>query len=119
MIGHLSDNKLAVGVDHIIYGWVFFGIGMLVLFWVGSFWQQGDSPDSQLAVAAKATTPAWTIRARTYFFAALAAIVLAVVWRPIDARVRDSVAGGEPQLPAIVGMNDWMQSTQSIASWKP
>ena len=25
MIGHLSGNKLAVGVDHLIYGWVFFG----------------------------------------------------------------------------------------------
>ena len=25
MIGHLSGNTLAVGVDHLIYGWVFFG----------------------------------------------------------------------------------------------
>jgi len=25
MIGHLSGNKLAVGVDHLIYGWLFFG----------------------------------------------------------------------------------------------
>jgi exosortase len=23
MLGHLSGNKLAVGVDHLIYGWVF------------------------------------------------------------------------------------------------
>jgi exosortase A len=33
MIGHLSDNKLAVGVDHLIYGWVFFGVVMLPMFW--------------------------------------------------------------------------------------
>ena len=26
MIGHLSGNKLAVGVDHLIYGWLFFGV---------------------------------------------------------------------------------------------
>ena len=26
MIGHLSNNRLAVGVDHLIYGWVFFGV---------------------------------------------------------------------------------------------
>ncbi|WP_370657018.1 archaeosortase/exosortase family protein, partial [Klebsiella pneumoniae] len=25
MLGHLSDNQLATGVDHVIYGWVFFG----------------------------------------------------------------------------------------------
>ncbi len=40
MIGHLSDNRLAVGVDHLIYGWVFFGVVMLLLFWIGSFWQE-------------------------------------------------------------------------------
>src|SRR4029077_2223580 len=40
MLGHLSNNRIAVGVDHLIYGWVFFGIVMALLFWVGSFWQQ-------------------------------------------------------------------------------
>ena len=39
MIGHLSDMKLAVGVDHFIYGWVFFGIVIGLLFWLGSFWR--------------------------------------------------------------------------------
>lgn len=39
MIGHYSSMKLAVGVDHLIYGWVWFGIVMFVMFWIGSFWQ--------------------------------------------------------------------------------
>ncbi len=30
MMGHLSDMKLAVGVDHLIYGWVFFGVVVLL-----------------------------------------------------------------------------------------
>ncbi|PPD35140.1 MAG: exosortase A [Methylomonas sp.] len=38
MIGHLSSMKLATGVDHIVYGWVFFGLVMLLLFYIGSFW---------------------------------------------------------------------------------
>lgn len=38
MIGHLSSMKLATGVDHIIYGWIFFGLVMLLLFYIGSFW---------------------------------------------------------------------------------
>ena len=25
MMGHISNNKLAAGVDHLIYGWVWFG----------------------------------------------------------------------------------------------
>lgn len=44
MIGHLSNMKLAVGVDHLIYGWVFFGMVMLLLFWVGGFWAEPASP---------------------------------------------------------------------------
>ena len=46
MIGHLSDNELAVGVDHIIYGWIFFGVVMALLFWVGSFWAEPDAADA-------------------------------------------------------------------------
>ncbi len=38
MIGHLSGMKLAVGVDHLVYGGVFFGLVMLILFYIGSFW---------------------------------------------------------------------------------
>ncbi len=40
MTGHLSDMTLAVGADHLIYGWIFFGLVMLLLFWLGSFWRE-------------------------------------------------------------------------------
>ena len=46
MLGHLSDMRIATGVDHIIYGWFFFGLVMLLLFWVGSFWREdADEPN--------------------------------------------------------------------------
>jgi exosortase A len=45
MLAHLSDMKLAVGVDHLIYGWVFFGFIVFVLFFVGSFWR--DAPEER------------------------------------------------------------------------
>ena len=45
MLGHLSNNRLAVGVDHIIYGWVFFGIVMALLFWIGSRWREASAVD--------------------------------------------------------------------------
>ena len=44
MIGHLSGMKYAVGADHLLYGWVFFGIVIFVLFWIGGFW--ADPPES-------------------------------------------------------------------------
>jgi exosortase A len=36
MLGHLSGNKLAVGVDHLIYGWVFFGVVIGIMFIIGA-----------------------------------------------------------------------------------
>ncbi len=38
MIGHLSGMELATGVDHLVYGWVFFGVVIFLLFYIGSFW---------------------------------------------------------------------------------
>lgn len=39
MIGHFSDMTLAVGVDHLVYGWLFFGIIIFLMFLVGSFFR--------------------------------------------------------------------------------
>lgn len=36
MLAHLSNMRLAVGVDHFIYGWIFFGIVMLAVFLLGN-----------------------------------------------------------------------------------
>jgi len=57
MIGHLSDMTLAVGVDHLIYGWLFFGVVMLLLFWIGSFWREDHLPHPAAAPAAPAAAP--------------------------------------------------------------
>jgi exosortase/archaeosortase family protein len=45
MLGHLSNNKLAAGVDHLIYGWVFFGLVMFLMFAVGA--RFSDLPPGQ------------------------------------------------------------------------
>ncbi len=54
MIGHLSGMELATGVDHIIYGWLFFGLVMFVMFWIGSFWREDTAVAPAAASAANA-----------------------------------------------------------------
>jgi len=44
--------ELATGVDHIIYGWLFFGLVMFVMFWIGSFWREDVGTASAPAAAA-------------------------------------------------------------------
>jgi len=49
MIAYLSDMRIATGVDHILYGWVFFGIVMFLLFWFGSLWREPIDDDSNVS----------------------------------------------------------------------
>lgn len=42
MLGHYSGNQLAVGADHILYGWVFFGIVMMIMFAIGMRWREHE-----------------------------------------------------------------------------
>ena len=52
MIGYLTDNKVAAGVDHLIYGWLFFGVVILTMFWIGARWREDvDSPAANAATA--------------------------------------------------------------------
>ncbi len=44
MLGYHSGNKIAVGVDHILYGWVFFGVVIFLMFWIGGRWHEAPAP---------------------------------------------------------------------------
>jgi exosortase A len=57
MLGHLSGNKIAVGVDHLIYGWVFFGVVIMLMFMIGARWSEAPA-DPAPAVAAPAPAAA-------------------------------------------------------------
>ena len=103
MIAHLSDNKLAHGVDHFLYGWVFFGLVMLLVFWIGSFWRDSDSDD----LSASARTPAMAHRAPRTSLAgsAMLAVILAAAW-PVYAQYldrSDGSAGKTLRLPCPPG----------------
>ncbi len=36
-IAYYSDMEYATGADHLIYGWLFFGLVIMLMFWVGGF----------------------------------------------------------------------------------
>lgn len=117
MIGHLSNNKLAVGVDHIIYGWVFFGLVMLLLFWIGSFWQQDAVPPEGPPLPTNA--PASAATAPMLFAAAVAAIAAAGVWVPLEAKVDHPADLGKPAIPAIASTSGWDAAPGALTDWKP
>lgn len=80
MIGHLSNMKLATGVDHIIYGWLFFGLVMLLLFYIGSFWQD---PPQVAAVSPEKAEAGVPVAGYPHFPVLLAMLtVCLLIWLP-------------------------------------
>ncbi len=88
MIGHLSSMRLAVGVDHLIYGWLFFGLVMFLMFSIGRLWQEDPLP-APLPGTVPAPAPALpTVGALARITVAL--VALAALWPALamlDARV--------------------------------
>ena len=75
LLGHLSNNKLAAGADHLIYGWLFFGVVMLLMFTIGTRWVE---PDSAAQAPARAP-PARELSARwSWAVAGAAALIVAL-----------------------------------------
>jgi len=54
MLGHLSNNKLAVGVDHLVYGWVFFGVVIGLMFFIGARWSEPLQPVDKASPVSRA-----------------------------------------------------------------
>ena len=57
MLGHHSGNTIAVGADHLVYGWVFFGIVVMIMFMIGARWSEPDplpAPANEASRAASA-----------------------------------------------------------------
>lgn len=124
MLGHLSGNRLAVGVDHLIYGWVFFGLVIGVMFMVGSRWAQpNDPPGARLVGTAGATSGDEGGQARSMALlwatsAAAVALLLgvhAVQWSLERPRPDPLQA---IKLPAQLG-SEWSTGPKSITEWVP
>jgi exosortase A len=92
MIGYWSDMRLATGIDHVIYGWLFFSIVLLTLFWIGSHWREEAAPHVQTGPVAHARP------ART---AVVACIATAAIW-PALASV---LASGPPPRAAALALS--------------
>lgn len=57
LLGHFSSNRIATGADHLVYGWVFFGLIMAIMFWIGGRWADAVARRAP-ASASSASAPA-------------------------------------------------------------
>ena len=109
LIAHYSDMKLALGVDHFIYGWVWFGIVMLAMFWVGLIWREDMEEE---AAAAPAVKPAFAYPALIALLAILAALPM------YEARI-DNRTIATPALALPTPAQDWTREETPFSNWEP
>ena len=119
MIAHLSDMKLALGVDHLIYGWLFFGLVMFLLFWLGSFWRDpvGES-DGDSNVVHSVSEASVSAAHRTA--AAGAVLALAAAWPLYAAHLEQSSGpAGKLVVPTPVSAGGWSLAAEPLTDWRP
>jgi len=80
ILAYYGSPALAIGMDHMLYGWVFFGVVVLVLFWGGSRWREAPaSSGANTPTAGTSASPAEPVRPRAGRFALAASAVAAVL----------------------------------------
>jgi exosortase A len=118
LIGHWSNMTLAVGIDHLIYGWVFFGLVSALLFWCGARWREPDWPPAQVH-GRSSTLPA--IAAPASFVRITAATVAVIAIWPLLAvitlRPTPPDLTPEPKLTLAPAPAPWRASQMRPTDW--
>jgi len=112
LLAHYSDNKIAVGFDHLVYGWGFSVVIMLVLFYFGSRFRD-DFSDSVLPVQpARTPSSAAVLVAGIVTAAVVCAAPAFAIWRESRPLTIDHAAFAQPNYPG------WVTS-QVSGVWEP
>jgi len=131
MIAHWTNMRHAVGVDHLIYGWLFFGLVMVLLFWLGSVWSE-KTPDAEGSTNSRAPVLATEAGghkssssapvSRVHLVAVLATLCLILaaprageLW--LSHRAQRIAVETVPELPAA--LPGWEGPQRASSAWRP
>lgn len=117
MLGHISDMEFATGDDHLVYGWVFFGLVILLMFWIGGFWQQRRSfPPT----AGPVLFPASRRPAPSMILCTLLAVICAALWPALALTLnRNPVPAVVVPLAPPAPAQDWRLADGQDWPWQP
>ena len=126
MLAHLTNNKLATGVDHLIYGWLFFGVVMLALFWVGSWWRDDIDPNTGADLDRErpstphgaSVTMARSAQRRAGILTA-AVVALVLPWPALAAWFETIADASRPGTFTLDHVAGWTRGAPAFTTWTP
>ena len=119
LMAHLSDNTIATGVDHFVYGWLFFGIVVGLLFWAGAFFREdGEAEAPHRANAAKPRARS-RVDWRNVFPVALAAVALMAGWQGAAGWLAGRGDDRPVVVRAVQPARGWDVVPAASVAWKP
>ncbi|MEO6697226.1 MAG: exosortase A, partial [Gammaproteobacteria bacterium] len=120
MIAHLSDMKLALGVDHYLYGWVFFGLVMVLLFWIGSFWREDNKEVSTGERSIPLQERDKPVPLRGMVMAAVFAMAISSLWPGYAAYLESSpIQTADLRIIAPAVSGGWQAQSAPLSDWQP
>lgn len=118
MLGHWSDNRIASGFDHLIYGWVFFGIVILAMFMVGARWSEGMGSEPVLSTSVP-TPQQLTSNAMLWTAAGCMALLVAIP-QGVTWAIGRGAGPDQVQISAPVALaEDWQARPDALSEFKP
>lgn len=120
MLGHLSDMKIATGVDHLLYGWVFFGVIMFILFWIGAIWREDlDDADPDAGAGSVQAAPGGSRLVAPWPVLAVALLAMAA-WPALSLSMQSlEPRAVEAGLHAPQAKAGWLAAQNPQWSWQP
>ncbi len=120
LLAYLTNNRVAAGVDHLVYGGVFLVFIQLVLIAVGLRWRETREPDTPITLKSAGALGAQPYDRGSPAIAAIVALVLISPAPFVAAHLwgRATTAAGWAEPPVIVTA-PWQAAATYDMSWAP
>lgn len=124
LLAYTTNNRLAAGVDHVVYGGFFSVLIQLLLIAVGLHWRECPEPNAQTSLASRRVEPLQANHDsspdRSALFVATTAWALIVIAPLAAAHLwnKASATAGWADPPVIVAA-PWQTKTDGDTSWAP
>ena len=119
-LAYLTDNKVAVGVDHLIYGWIFFSLVTILMIMLGQTFREPLGADDDAVSDSSGSAPDAAPRKAHMVTAAVLALIVAALAPAYAALVDHQPTRRFEQafaVPEVAG--GWRQVEARGPVWRP